>query len=66
MICPLCGQPDTRPHRYLQCAAHDDIRVQFPDAVGILSQERPEWMYIPLARSCPDAETSHFLFHNFP
>ena len=55
--CPLCGLPDTRPHRYLECTAFQSIRDQFHDAVGILHSERPEWVYIPLPRKHDDSET---------
>ena len=64
--CPLCGEVDTRPHRFLSCPSFQDIRDQFPDAVGILEGERPEWSYLPIPRASPQAELCHLLFHNFP
>ena len=64
--CPLCGAPDTRPHRYLECPALTPARNQFPDAVALLQSERPEWMYIPLARMSDDFEAVRLLKNNLP
>ena len=64
--CPLCGLPDTRPHRYLECPAFQSIRDQHMDAVGILQTERPEWMYIPLARTSDDADVAYTIRNSFP
>eukprot|EP00435_Cladocopium_sp_Y103_P025505 s2767_g6.t1 len=52
--CPLCGEDDTRPHRLLQCQSLKKIRDQHAKAVDILENIRPEWVYVPLARSSPD------------
>ena len=64
--CPLCGLPDTRPHRYLECEAFSLLRTQFSDAVGILASERNEWMYIPLARAAEDQELALTVRNTFP
>ena len=64
--CPFCGEVDTRPHRYLTCSAFQDVRTAFPDAIRILTDERPEWAYLPVPRASPDADVCHVLFHNFP
>ena len=63
--CPLCGEVDTRPHRYLSCKALEHIRIQHPDAVNILEQCREEWMYMPLPRLSPDVELCELL-HRSP
>eukprot|EP00435_Cladocopium_sp_Y103_P066489 s149_g28.t1 len=52
--CPLCGEDDARPHRLLNCQALSDVRNQCEEAVEISQDIRPEWVYVPLARSSPD------------
>eukprot|EP00435_Cladocopium_sp_Y103_P010479 s2347_g2.t1 len=52
--CPLCGEDDTRSHRLLDCHHLSHIRDQHSRAVEILQDVRPEWVYVPLARSSPD------------
>ena len=66
--CPLCKMPDTRPHRYfryLECNALSHIRDKFQDAIKILSTDRPEWMYIPLARAADDFELCALIKQGF-
>ena len=65
-FCPLCGETDTRAHRYLECSALVDIRNAYPDAVGILKEVRPEWIYLPIPREFPEAETVNLLLKTFP
>ena len=65
-FCPLCGAPDTRAHRYLECSALADVRSAFPDAIGILTELRPEWVYLPIAREYPDNEITSLILKSFP
>ena len=45
--CELCGQPDTRPHRILQCEAMKHVRERHKEAMQAL-EKRPQWVYIIL------------------
>ena len=65
-LCPFCDEHDTRPHRLTQCKAFENIRDDFPDAVAILQDVRPEWCYLPLPRAPPNLELSNLLFATFP
>ena len=64
-LCPLCGEVDTRPHRYLHCRSFQHIRDQFVDAVRILSEFREEWVYMPLPRTSPEIDLCRLL-HKMP
>ena len=48
--CVFCGLCDTREHRLLHCDIGQPIRETFPDAITTLTEQRPEWIYIPLPR----------------
>ena len=48
VACPLCGEDDSRPHRCLECPKLSQVRDQHVDAVDILHNVRPDWVYIPL------------------
>lgn len=54
-LCKLCNAEDTKEHRLLECPKLEPVRQQFPEAVRILKQCRPEWIHIPCARQHPDA-----------
>ena len=53
-VCILCKGEDTRAHRLLECPHMECIREKHPSAVRILSEIRPEWCYLPIARQHPD------------
>ena len=53
-ICSLCNKEDSRTHCSLECEATADVRHRHPEAIKILTDIRPEWSFIPLARSHPD------------
>ena len=55
ITCPLCGLEDSRSHRCLECIPLAEVRNRHPDAIAILQSERPDWVFIPLAHSSPDA-----------
>lgn len=48
--CQLCGEPDTREHRFLLCGHLANVRQQHGEACRILQCLRPEWCYLPLPR----------------
>lgn len=50
----LCGLEDGRSHRCLECPSMDEVRTRHPEAVSILQNDRPDWVYIPLAHSSPE------------
>ena len=64
--CAFCTCVDTRPHRYLDCQCFQHIRNDHPDAVRILKERRPSWVYMPIAQKHPDFDSSHFVFSKFP
>ena len=55
ITCPLCGLDDSRSHRCLECTSLKDVRDRHPEAVSILQSDRPDWVFIPLAHSSPEA-----------
>ena len=48
--CQLCGEPDTREHRFLLCSYLTNVRQQHGEACRVLQCLRPEWCYLPLPR----------------
>eukprot|EP00438_Fugacium_kawagutii_P027997 Skav202948 [mRNA] locus=scaffold422:531150:535265:+ [translate_table: standard] len=48
--CPLCGEPDTQRHRFLECCKLHEVRSNHAKACEILDTLRPDWMYHPIAR----------------
>ena len=48
-LCPGCGQPEDKRHRFLECPCHDLVRVRHPDAVRALSDTYPHWVHCPYA-----------------
>ena len=48
--CPFRSQPDSRYHRILECPRFNDIRNRHISAIEILSTQRQEWIYLPIAR----------------
>ena len=52
--CNFCEQFDNRAHRLLTCTATSVTRDQHMDAVGILTNEYPDWQYLPLATHVED------------
>lgn len=52
--CNFCEQFDNRAHRLLTYTATSVTRDQHMDAVGILTNEYPDWQYLPLATHVED------------
>ena len=50
----LCGLPDTREHRLLECEAMKELRKDWVDVCNVISVSRPEWMYLPVPRQHAD------------
>ena len=61
--CGFCGAPDTHTHRLLECSATKCIRDKHLEAVRNLTEERPEWVWLPLARAHDECEFLRFVFH---
>ena len=64
--CPFCGAPDSHTHRILECMATQCIRDKHQSAVLTLSNERPEWVWLPLARDHPEKEFFRHVFNMRP
>ena len=50
--CPLCDGIDDQKHRFLFCPAVAHIRENHQKACNILTHDRPQWIYNPIARLC--------------
>ncbi len=48
-ICQLCGALDTKTHRLLECPFYNSIRMQHPEAVHILREKFPLWIWHPIS-----------------
>eukprot|EP00435_Cladocopium_sp_Y103_P040584 s1003_g11.t1 len=63
IACPLCGADDTREHRLLECEKFAHIRDVHQEALRILQDVRPEWVFVPLAHSSPDVVLQRAFLH---
>eukprot|EP00435_Cladocopium_sp_Y103_P050018 s2317_g15.t1 len=63
IACPLCGADDTRQHRLLECDKFAHIRDAHQEAIRILQDVRPEWVFVPLAHSSPDVVLQRAFLH---
>eukprot|EP00435_Cladocopium_sp_Y103_P073917 s162_g45.t1 len=63
IACPLCGADDTRAHRLLECDKFAHIREAHKEALRILQDVRPEWVFVPLAHSSPDVVLQRAFLH---
>ena len=52
--CELCGLPDTREHRLLECEALKEIRTDWEEVCQTISHRRREWVYLPVPRQHAD------------
>ena len=52
--CPVCHQVDDQRHRFLDCQCFERLRDQHKEAVQILQNTRPNWMYHPVAYQSED------------
>lgn len=52
--CDCCDQQDHVDHRMLFCPALQHIRDAHPEAVKILSEYRPSWIYHPFPTLCDE------------
>eukprot|EP00438_Fugacium_kawagutii_P033784 Skav218498 [mRNA] locus=scaffold3758:36377:39745:- [translate_table: standard] len=64
--CHLCEAQDSRNHRILECSALAQVRLEHPEAVSILTEHRPDWVYFPLAQACPDQAIFDALLQALP
>lgn len=54
--CPLCQMTDSRKHRLTECIALAQVRQRNQEAVNILSNLRPQWVYHAIATEHPETE----------
>ena len=62
-ICELCGQVDDRAHRLLWCPAMTEVRHKHPEAIHILKEVRPDWVYVPVAYMNPSLSLLRSILH---
>ena len=51
--CPLCEAKDCHKHYLLECPVLEASRKGHEEAIEILENQRPEWVYFPIARRHP-------------
>ena len=61
--CALCGLHDTHGHRVFECEYLQPIRLQHEEALYILKNLRPEWVYLPVARVHPECIIVRAIMH---
>ena len=64
--CPFCNEPDTKEHRLLTCKNYHKVRLQHQEAVKILSDEFPSWVWLPIAYEHHDAPFLRIVTQNKP
>ena len=64
--CDLCGAPDTREHRVLQCPSTEAARQSHAEAIEFLEEYDPVHLHLPLAYVDPEVEFHAFMLHHMP
>ena len=64
--CLFCNEPDTKEHRLLSCKNYLNVRLQHQEAVKILSDEFPSWVWLPIAYEHHDAPFLRVVTQNKP
>ena len=65
-LCPGCGQPEDKRHRFLECPCHDDLRVRHPDAIRALADTFPHWVHCPYAVVPDSVDVLTLVFQSRP
>lgn len=55
--CKLCGEVENRRHNFLECRHLQAVRESHVEAVSILVDTRPNWIYLPVAHEHEDVQT---------
>ena len=50
--CPLCSEVEDQAHIILTCPALQEVRDRHPEACDVLLNQRPHWIYHPIALEC--------------
>ena len=64
--CPWCGVDETRPHRFLHCSAFAALRQKHAQAVQVLREQRPEWVYAPFPTVPDEVDILTLIFQSRP
>eukprot|EP00438_Fugacium_kawagutii_P009916 Skav216409 [mRNA] locus=scaffold457:478079:479827:+ [translate_table: standard] len=65
-LCPLCGAADTKPHKWLECPALEQVRDRHGEAVQTLSEDFPGWIDWPVIFMNTDRSFLPVLNHMIP
>ena len=60
--CPLCGQVQTKHHKFLQCPALQHILAPVKEMVEFALEKWPHWIHGPFAVEPPDLEVNRLIF----
>ena len=47
--CPFCFKQDGRHHRIIECTKFEEVRNRHQEAINILTTQRENWIYLPIA-----------------
>ena len=64
--CPLCQQVDDQRHRFLDCVHFANIREIHKEAIHILEQVRPKWIYHPVTYQSEETSLIEGVLHAIP
>ena len=62
-ICQFCGAMDTKTHRLLECPFYSSIRKEHSEAVHILTEKFPLWIWHPISYRHPEAHFHDMVMH---
>ena len=65
-LCPLCGQPDTVPHRVMECPATENVRAKYGDVIAWLQEMDPIHLHLPFAFQCHEQQMTSTILRCLP
>ena len=60
--CPLCGDRQTKEHKFLYCPKLQHVRSAFQETVTAVARDRPEWVHAPFAAAPQGLEVNRLIF----
>ncbi|CAE7242092.1 unnamed protein product [Symbiodinium sp. CCMP2592] len=60
--CALCGQLQTKEHKFLHCPALAGVRADFTEVLQEVVATKAYWIHAPFAAAPPDLEVNNLIF----
>jgi len=65
-LCPFCNEPDSKTHRFAECAALAHVREPYAQVLSQVEDEGLSFAQMPVIHSHADMQVNHLLHHQQP